>query len=64
MNSLPSFITGGQPQQNAGPNGHDSQGDRFRGRRRRHHRDIQGGAQSDEGPDESPQPDSNLPPRE
>ena len=26
VNSLPSFITGGQPQQNAGPNGHDSPG--------------------------------------
>ena len=68
VSSLPSFITGGgQPQQNAPSNGHDLQGDRFRGRRRRHQRDMQGGAQSgvtatkarDEAtpqPEQTPQP--------
>ena len=62
VNSLPSFITGGQPPQNAGPNGHD--GDRFNRRRRRHHRDMQGGAQGDESPDESPQPEPTPQPSE
>lgn len=57
VSSLPSFITGGQPQQNAGSNGHESQGDRFPRRRRRHHRDTQGGAQGSEGPDDNAQPD-------
>jgi hypothetical protein len=59
VSSLPSFITGGQPQQNAGSNGHD--GDRFSRRRRRPHRE--GGA-GDEGPDESVQPEQNPQPNE
>jgi hypothetical protein len=54
---LPSFITGGQPQQPQGaPNGHDNQGERFPlHRRRRRHRgppnspqDISGGAAPDD----------------
>jgi hypothetical protein len=61
VDRLPSFITGGQPQQNNQPqgqpnvqgnqNGHDGQGDRFPAhRRRRRHRgprDFQGGPRED-----------------
>ena len=51
VSGLPSFITGGgQPQQNAPSNGHDSQGDRFRGAAAGVIRDMQGGAQSDGRP--------------
>jgi hypothetical protein len=60
---LPSFITGGgQPQQNAGTNGHD--GDRFNNRRRRrHHRDgAQGGVSGDGGSDEAPLPEQSPQP--
>jgi hypothetical protein len=60
IDRLPSFITGGQPQQAAqaqggyAQNGHDNQPDRFPlHRRRRRHRggprhDVQGGAQGDD----------------
>ncbi len=56
VDRLPSFITGGQPQgaggQQAGPNGHDGQPDRFPlHRRRRRHRgprpDVPGGQRDD-----------------
>lgn len=59
VDRLPSFITGGQPQQppqqNSGANGHDNQPDRFplHRRRRRHHRgprqDFQGGPPQNPG---------------
>lgn len=43
VSSLPSFITGGQPQQSGGANGHDAQGERFPlHRRRRRHRGAPG----------------------
>jgi hypothetical protein len=62
---LPSFITGGQPQQNFGPNGYDNQGgDRYQMHRRRrrhrgHHRqDTPGGSQGMSGGDA---PDDSRP---
>jgi hypothetical protein len=62
VDRLPSFITGNQPQPNAGngqQNGHDGQGDRFPHRRRRRgHRsprpDMAGGAQGEGSDDTAP----------
>lgn len=75
LDRLPSFITGGAPQQpqqqNFGPNGHDNQGDRYMHRRRRRHRpggprhDMAGGPQStagDGGEDAAPADPAGPPP--
>jgi len=72
LDRLPSFITGGAPQQqpqNFGPNGHDNQGDRYMHRRRRRHRpggprhEMAGGAQptANEGDGEDTAPAETQP---
>lgn len=63
VGGLPSFITGGQPQQapQHGPNGHDGQGDRFpMHRRRRRHRGPHQQQQTDMRGGDAP-PDDQRP---
>ncbi|GIK79826.1 MAG: DUF4167 domain-containing protein [Pseudorhodoplanes sp.] len=69
VSTLPSFITGGQPANaqpvSYGQNGHESQGERFTGsRRRRRHRGPNPDAAGGEGADDMPAPESNTQPGE
>lgn len=69
VSTLPSFITGGQPANaqpvSYGQNGHESQGERFTGsRRRRRHRGPNADAAGEEVADDMPAPESNTQPGE
>lgn len=70
VSTLPSFITGGQPASaqpvSYGQNGHDSQGERFSGhrRRRRHRTPNPDAAAGDDGADDIATSESNSQPGE